>query len=181
MLFEQHGNLQKMWELESTLESLIVFYPPSRHTGAWIAAAVVAIAIIVAIASNAAHSNGDSESAPDPAIEASIMAALKPTTPPGYTAVTDDGVAWVWEKDATTKKRVCGALYGEGCSVLKVQATYGCSSLYVEANLLDSAGTVVGFTNGIASHLAPGTVAEVELVYYGQAASTISLTEINCN
>lgn len=26
MLFEQHGNLQKMWELESTLESLIVFY-----------------------------------------------------------------------------------------------------------------------------------------------------------
>ena len=151
-----------------------------QHVGAWALGAIAVVVLIIVIAVATTNSHNKAPSALDPAAMASLQAALRPTTPPGYTNVTNDGVAWVWENDKATLKSVCGDLYGEGCAVLKVKAIYGCSSMYVEANLLDAADAVVGFTNGTASHLAAGDVAEVELVYYGQHADAIRWTEITC-
>jgi hypothetical protein len=153
---------------------------PKRKRGTIVAiVSWTVVAIVVVLAVNATRSH-DKAGATDPAALASIMAELKPSTPPGYSGVTDGGVAWAWEKDQSTIERVCGALYGEGCDVLKVQAIYGCSSLYAEANLLDSGETVVGYTNGTASHLAAGDVAEVSLMHYGHSANKIRLTQISC-
>lgn len=66
------------------------------------------------------------------------------------------------------------------CTVVYLQATEGCNSLYIEANTLDASGTVVGYTNGTTGALQPGDEAKVALIITDPTATKTKITEINC-
>lgn len=90
------------------------------------------------------------------------------------------GSVWgIWLHEGDAGWTACS--YGT-CSKIKVVSETGCSMLYVEANILDSTGTVIGMANDTVSNLAPDQPAIMELHYVtsGGHSDKIKLTEVNC-
>jgi hypothetical protein len=71
--------------------------------------------------------------------------------------------------------------YYDSCVNVVVYSEYGCpSGLYVEANILDSSGTVVDYANDMLGSLGADQKARLILGAMSSAGSTYSLEEIAC-
>jgi len=66
------------------------------------------------------------------------------------------------------------------CAKVKVVPKDGCSSLYVQANLVDAAGNNVGYANDMTNGVAAGQVAIMTLNISERSATGYVLNEINC-
>jgi len=108
--------------------------------------------------------------------QASVVTAAnnKPWYPKGYNEYSSN-VAWKWADGPSP----CG--YSR-CwySHIKVVSLNGCpSGLYAEVNKLNSAGTVIGWSNDSVPSLRPGQKARLVFVTYDPADAS-SLAEISC-
>jgi hypothetical protein len=101
------------------------------------------------------------------------LAASVPWYPDGYTEWTgDSNVAWKW-----VNGRDCSYDY---CWHVAVVAQTGCASgVYVEINILDSAGNVTDYANGTLSSLAPLQTGIVEV--NNSYNATGQVTQISCH
>ena len=67
------------------------------------------------------------------------------------------------------------------CAVVEVYALRDCPSMvYVEANVLDSSGTVIGMTNDSVGRLGAGARARLELPILESEGVRVKLTETSC-
>lgn len=66
-----------------------------------------------------------------------------------------------------------------GCHGMDVVTKNGCSDLYVEIQLLDSAGSAVGYSNDTIGGLTPGQHAKLDFPSFEEHAQA-KVTEINC-
>lgn len=101
------------------------------------------------------------------------LAASVPWYPEGYYE-TGNGVAWNWSSGG-------GCKYSSwGCWHMNVIAKDGCpTGLYAAINIVDSAGTVVGFTNDSLPGLAPMRKARLEFTNTTDYNSA-EFQELNC-
>lgn len=101
------------------------------------------------------------------------LAASVPWYPDGYYE-TGNGVAWNWSSGGGCK------FSSFGCWHMNVIAKDGCpSGLYAAINIVDSAGTVVGFTNDSLPGLAPMRKARLEFTNTTDYNSA-EFQELNC-
>ena len=92
--------------------------------------------------------------------------------PEGFTAYGSD-VGWRWA-DSTCK------ISTARCNHLEIVAKDGCSSLYVEVNFVDSAGTIVDWSNDSARSVQPLQMALLEFRTFKDSATASSVAKINC-
>jgi hypothetical protein len=92
--------------------------------------------------------------------------------PEGFTAYGVD-LGWRWA-DASC------AISSARCNHLEVVSKDGCSSLYAEVNFVDSAGTIVDWSNDTARGMGPLQMALLEFRTFEDSASASSVSEINC-
>lgn len=68
-----------------------------------------------------------------------------------------------------------------GCQWLELYAYEDCQSLvYIEANLMDPSGVVLGLTNGTLGSLKTGQKGLIELISLYEDATSIELTDATC-
>ena len=103
--------------------------------------------------------------------EQAALEAANAWIPEGWNQY-DETTYWQWTDD-------CDGSY-TGCHGMDVITRDGCSGLYVELQLLDSAGNAVGFTNDTLGSLDPGQVAKLDFSIYEDRAASAKLAEINC-
>ena len=92
--------------------------------------------------------------------------------PEGFTAYGSD-VGWRWADSTCT-------ISTARCNHLEIVAKDGCSSLYVEVNFVDSAGTIVDWSNDSARSVQPLQMALLEFRTFEDSATASSVAEINC-
>lgn len=96
---------------------------------------------------------------------------------PGYSDA-GNGLEWRFGDKAAYG----GCEYYRGCSIVVLQAFKDCASgVYVEGNVLDSSGAVVGMTNGTVAALREGQEAHVRLGVTEQDGVKVQLTKISCH
>jgi len=94
-----------------------------------------------------------------------------PWYPDGY-ELHDSNIAYKFNKS-----RGCDYL---ACFNLDVVTKISCSSLYVEMNVLDGSGSIIGFTNDSARNVSAGQVVKLRLDIVEDNASTGQITEMSC-
>ena len=96
----------------------------------------------------------------------------------GYTSYAS-GVCFRWLEKGDPR-RDCG--YSSGtCSVMEVSPEYGCNTLYVEVNIKDSSGAVIGYTNDVAKGIPAEGTALMQFTSFEKRANTVVPTAINCH
>lgn len=108
-------------------------------------------------------------------IDIRLAASRIPWYPKGYSEY-ETGVAWKWLNSGQFS---CSYSSGS-CWGMSVVSQVGCSSLYVEINILDSAGNNIGYTNDTTSGLRPGQTAKLIFDSFEDGASTAQLSKISC-
>lgn len=103
---------------------------------------------------------------PRPAAESATTSWI----PKGYWICAED-IACNWGKS--------GADGFLGYVTLLVVSRDGLSHGYIEANVLDKHGAVVGMTNGVIGRLTPGQVAKVKLYVTEDDGATIDITKVD--
>lgn len=84
-------------------------------------------------------------------------------------------IYWKWAEDGSLN---CGYF---DCWAIYVIPEDGCpSSLYIELNLLDSAGNIIGYTNELLGAVPAGYSAFVKFDDYTDEASSAYITELSC-
>jgi len=73
----------------------------------------------------------------------------------------------------------CGYSTGH-CSVMKVAAVHGCSSLFMSVNFEDASGNVVDSGIDSANSLGEGATAILHFTTFSDSAETIRVTEAKC-
>jgi hypothetical protein len=101
------------------------------------------------------------------------VAPVTSKVPKGYSSA-GNGLAYRWAK----KNLACN--YGTSCITLVLYAMEPCKNIYVEANVLNRNGAVIGYTNELVQSLNVGKIAKVRLDTYEDAADAFQITEINC-
>lgn len=72
--------------------------------------------------------------------------------------------------------------YSCSAAAVNVVSKNGCpGGIYAEANVLDSAGTVIDWTNDSVPSLAPGQKARLNFTTYQDNADTIQIVDMTCN
>jgi hypothetical protein len=104
-----------------------------------------------------------------------LAASRVPWYPKGYSEY-ETGIAWKW---LSSGQFSCSYSSGS-CWGMSVVSQLGCSSLYVEINILDSAGNNIGYTNDTTSGLRPGQSAKLILDTFEDSASKAQLSKISC-
>lgn len=94
--------------------------------------------------------------------------------PTGFTDY-DGEVAYKWTT-STTDSDCSGCTY----STMDVTALYGCDSLYVEVNFLDSTGSIVDWSNDTVSSLSAGQTARLEFDTWEDYADQTEITDVSC-
>lgn len=94
------------------------------------------------------------------------------SVPDGYTD-QGNGIATKWDNANCSDSII-------SCTMLDIYATQSCSFVYIEANLLDSSGSIVGMTNGTASDMSAGDTAKIKLEYSEADAANVRLTKVQC-
>lgn len=89
-----------------------------------------------------------------------------------------NGVCFRW-LDRSDPKHDCGYSHGS-CSVMEVSPIYGCNSLYVEANIEDSSGMILGYTNDIAKGIPAEGSALIKLSSFEKGADKVAPTQLTC-
>lgn len=158
---------------------------------------LIALIALTTLANNRGYSNADREaaasaSASDQAVAqafaaqqaadeakaaaAAAAAAQAARVPSGYKD-WGNGIAWRYSTDQENAKASCGYTR---CTWVIVYAYENCSSVYVEANMVDSNGNALGITNDLLGHLSAGDggVATLRVIYSN--AVGVRLTEITC-
>jgi hypothetical protein len=104
-----------------------------------------------------------------------LAASRVPWYPKGYSEY-ETGIAYKW---LTYGQYSCtySSSYCWGMSVISVT---GCNSLYVEINILDSAGNNIGFTNDTTSGLRAGQSAKLIFDSFEDAADKAQVSKISC-
>jgi hypothetical protein len=107
-------------------------------------------------------------------LRSSILAL--PWFPEGFREIYSSGIA---VKKSETRKLSCYSCSG---IVYEVISRDGCpSSLYVEANFLDSSGAIFDYSNDVVRSLSPLQIAYIELVTYSSSGGgTVEITDVNC-
>ena len=90
----------------------------------------------------------------------------------GYNEYTD-GLAYDWDNS------VCDNSYS-ACWGMRVVTRDGCTSLYVELQIQDSAGNAVDWTNDTATALGPGQVALLDFPNLTEQGGTAKIAEMTC-
>lgn len=106
--------------------------------------------------------------------DSSVGYSLQPDleVPAGYED-TNTGVAIRWIDNPD-----CGY---STCAQLEAFALRACpNSLFIEANVLDTGGRIVGYTNDLASSVRAGETAIMTMRTFEDAGSVIDLTDISC-
>lgn len=98
-----------------------------------------------------------------------------PNWPPTGFTDYDGEVAYKWTT-STTDSDCSDCTY----STMDVVSQYGCDSLYVEVNFLDSSGSVVDWSNDTASYLSAGQTAKLEFDTYEDNADQTEITDVSC-
>ena len=93
--------------------------------------------------------------------------------PSGFTQYNDDTAVRFRKADEIK----CG--YRDSCYQMELVTKNGCSSLYVELNLLDSAGNNVGYTNDTTSGLQPKQKA-ILTFSASEEGKSAKISKINC-
>lgn len=88
------------------------------------------------------------------------------------------GVCYRW-MDHNDPKFDCGYSSGR-CSILEVSPDSGCTSLYVQANVLDDSGTIIGWANDMAKSVPANGNALIKLVTFEDHGKSFKLTELTC-
>ncbi len=104
-----------------------------------------------------------------------LAASQVPWYPKGYSEY-ESGVAWKWLNSG----QISCSYSSSSCWGMNVISQTGCNSLYVEINILDSAGNNIGFTNDTTSGLRPGQTAKLIFDSFEDAASRAQLSKISC-
>jgi putative oligomerization/nucleic acid binding protein len=83
-------------------------------------------------------------------------------------------IAFQWLDDPTD-------CLGDACWAMEVVTEGGCpTTLYVEVGIEDDAGTQIGYSNDVASGLAPGQRARLTFDSFESKADTARITEMTC-
>ena len=98
-----------------------------------------------------------------------------PNWPPTGYSDWDGSVAYKWTT-ASTESDCDSCTY----STMDVTANYGCDTLYVEVNFLDSSGSIVDWSNDTASSLSAGQIARLEFDTWEDNADQTEVTKITC-
>lgn len=134
----------------------------------------VVLAILVLVV--AAGCSADLADEPDPTRTARPRATPRPTPntawiPSGFEQVAD-GVAF---------KRIEGECTSWPCVAYEVATRDGCpNGLYVEANVLNSGGTIVGYTNDVVQRMGASDRAKIVLDILEDDGERTRVSEINC-
>lgn len=88
------------------------------------------------------------------------------------------GVCFRW-LESNDPRRDCGYSRGK-CSVMEVSPTYGCQTLYVEANFVDSSGTIVDYSNDVVKGVGAEGSALVKFVSFDKSAESVQPTKFSC-
>lgn len=158
-----HPGMERWWGATAWGPEMRRAPKPRKKRTPWIIAGsiVAGLVLFVALVASAAQQGATQQAAPN--------------IPDGYSGVIN-GVAWQWDNgDADT---LCNGLT---CGVVQVKTQTNCDEVYVEANLVDSAGNVIGFTNGVSGALTDGQTAKITMLYSNPEASTLKLTKLECN
>jgi hypothetical protein len=104
-----------------------------------------------------------------------VAASQIPWFPKGYSEY-ETGVAYKWLKYGQYS-----CTYSTGyCWGMSVVSETGCNSLYVEINILDSAGNNIGYTNDTTSGLRAGQSAKLIFDSFEEAADKAQISKISC-
>jgi hypothetical protein len=145
----------------------------------WYACGVIAVGLIVMGSISASNEAKDRETAAQEEIDDREAVAEfgdpqsaepESTMPSSYTDQGSGvGVRFVTE--------ACD--YGD-CKHLEVYTEYGCSTLYVEANVLDRDKRVIGYSNDLLGSVKAGQTAVATLQITEAAADSVALAEVSC-
>lgn len=98
---------------------------------------------------------------------------VKPILPFGFVSI-GGGLGGRWTDQP------CSLSMG-GCNHMEVYSPNGCpNSLYVELNVLDSAGRVIGYTNDAVGSVGAAQKALLEFSYFEDGASKVEVSEVSC-
>ena len=124
--------------------------------------------------SSAKSSSSPSASSSSPR---ATSAPAAPWYPSGYSPYkTDLAVKWV---DGAAVPPACGS----GCTywTLQIVSKYGCpGGIYAEVNILDSAGTNIGWTNDTLASLKTGQAGQLQFKTYVKNPKSASIAKITC-
>jgi hypothetical protein len=141
-------------------------------------AACVAAISIVALSGCTQSNNASARVATgEPSSASSVSAEPSRWESEGY---IDAGSVWARKLDEDDPSYPSCTYSSMSCYFLEVVPKYGCSSLYVQANITDSSGRVVDQTNDLLSNLEADKVALVELNFQPVKGGHIQPSEITC-
>lgn len=97
-----------------------------------------------------------------------------PWFPRGFElAAEDQTIAYKFVQD-----RTCDL--GLPCWNMDILTSEGCSTLYVELNILDQSSAVVGYTNDLLKNILPGEVAQLQFANTYSNGETARVSEMTC-
>jgi hypothetical protein len=133
----------------------------------WIVAIAVSLASFAIVAASSSSSSSTSFEQDQPS------AVAAPEIPSGYTD-GGEGLAWKWGSGDCSDSI-------SGCNPVDVFAYEDCSSgVYLEANILDRSGAVIGYTNDSLGSLAKGQRGKMKLKIYEDGADKVQITSSKC-
>lgn len=136
------------------------------------AATSAALAAFLVLGVSGCQTDTSSPSDDASASAAASQAVYGNWAPSGFHKIDD--VALRWDGDWTND----GVFSTQNATVI---ARDGCTSLYIEINLLDTSDAIVGYTNATANNMDAGQRAHLQFQWSEDNVTKIVPTEVNCN
>ncbi|GAA2056628.1 hypothetical protein [Leifsonia soli] len=154
----------------------------SEKLALWIIAGVVAGLVVLGVISTIGH---QSENQADSEDDSGASEPYVPPTPerayPLEVGYHDAGNGLEWQFGVLSDSPD-GCSYYKSCVIVKLKAFEDCpSGVYVEGQVMDASGTVVGMTNDTLPSLMAGQDGRVTLGYMGQGAQKTRVTDVVCH